>query len=121
MNKEGREIFYKWLKTKPEKIQDMGEKFPVDCLVWINKTLQTATPASYSEDGTYTMTIFQKPFAMHEPSHNVFGMKEDDLNFIAMDYKELDNHHNNIVLELESESDSHGITLRDLIEEGANE
>ena len=95
--------FEEWLKTRPEAIQQMGKKYPIDCLCIITTryALQLATPYSYHEDGTYTMTIFRKPFSDHIPNHNVFDLKENDLELIVINYKDLSEEESKKVLELE--------------------
>jgi hypothetical protein len=70
--------FNEWVKTRPDYIQELIEKYPPDALYRINKTGQIVTIYLYSEDGTVTVDVSGE-FNLQMIDLRVFGVDPLDL------------------------------------------
>ncbi len=70
--------WYEWVKTRPECIRVLCERFTPDRLYRLKSTGSRVTIYSYSEDNTLTVDI-TGDYNAHMMDRRVFGINPDDL------------------------------------------
>jgi len=73
-----KKVWDEWVKTRPEIVQDLCERFPPDRLYRINGDGHRVTIHSYSEDGTMTVNVSGEYNSVIF-ERQVFGIKPDDI------------------------------------------
>ena len=75
--------WYEWVKTRPECIRLLCERFPPDTLYRLKSTGSRVTIYSYSETNTVTVNITGQ-YNAHMMDRQVFGIDPDDLEECAL-------------------------------------